>query len=65
MNVVSHIQSSIEFDKSNLKPYGVLGGILVVAIIGIVVQWKITAGPPHEETEQNKQELNPLLHSDI
>jgi len=61
LNVISHIQGSIEFDKSNLKPYAVLGGILVVAIVGVVVQWKFTAGEPHEEKEHNKQELSPLL----
>jgi len=65
LNVVSHIQGSIEFDKSNLKPYAILGGILVVAIIGIVVQWKFTAGEPHEEKEENKHELNPLLTGNV
>jgi len=61
VEILRDITKHIDFDTSNLRAYGVLGGVLVLGIIGVIVQWKYTAGENKEEKKKNKEELNPLL----
>jgi len=67
VEILRDITKHINFDTGNLKAYGVLGGVLVLGIIGIIVQWKYTAGGEEQDSERNKIEMkehSPLLTSE-
>jgi len=59
--ILRDITKHINYDTGNLRAYGVLGGVLVLTIVGIIVQWKWTAGENTERKKKQKEELNPLL----
>jgi len=65
-HIISSFDTKIDFG-GDWKPYVILGGIVLLAIIGIVVQYVFTAkGYDHveEEKKKNNPEYFPLLHVD-
>jgi len=61
--IFSDIKAHIDFDLGNWKAYLILLGVLIFAIIGIVIQWKFTAGEYREKNDGEKEEERlGLLH---
>jgi len=63
-NIFDKFQSSIAFDSANWKAYLILGGVVILAIVGVVVQWRYTAGAP-EKAKDKQEEGYPLLTGDV
>jgi len=60
INIITNFGSKID-PPSDWKPYVVLGGIVVLAIVGMIVQFLFTARGHEEEEKKTDEEGIPLL----